>query len=57
MSNVLATELAFFWFGLCSWRAKPHVPEGSTAFPVHERSSAGLLFAVAAGMSVLTMVC
>jgi hypothetical protein len=52
-ANVLATELAFFWYGLCSWRAKPHAPEGARVFPVHERSSAGMLFAAAAGMSVV----
>ncbi|MBZ5728983.1 MAG: hypothetical protein LAP87_28895 [Acidobacteriia bacterium] len=52
-ANVLATELAFFWYGLCSWRAKPHAPAGARVFPVYERSSAGLFFAAAAGMGVV----
>ena len=55
-ANALATELAFLWYGLCSWRAKPHTPEGSTAFSVHERSSAGMVFGAAAGMSIAEAV-
>ena len=55
-ANVLATELAFLWYGLCSWRSEPQAPEGSTTFPVHERSSAGMFFAVAAGMSIAEAV-
>ncbi|HJR62465.1 MAG TPA: hypothetical protein VJ803_02090 [Gemmatimonadaceae bacterium] len=35
---VLATEIAVFWYALASWRARPHVPEGTTAFTHHERS-------------------
>jgi len=37
-ASVLASELAVVYYALGSWRAKPHVPEGSSGFTHHLRS-------------------
>ena len=46
-ANAVAYEITLFYLALLSWRARPAVPAGATAFPAHRRSGhAGLVFAV-----------
>lgn len=40
-AGIVATEAASLYYGLLSWRAKPHAPEGATAFFHHERNGHG----------------
>lgn len=37
-TSVLASELAVVYYALGSWRARPHVPEGTSGFTHHLRS-------------------
>jgi hypothetical protein len=63
VASILASEIAVFYYGLAAWRARPHVPAGSSAFTHHERSGhagivLGLLIMVAAegfGVHVLLL--
>ncbi|HLK68270.1 MAG TPA: hypothetical protein VKU19_32780 [Bryobacteraceae bacterium] len=55
-AELLAAEIAVFYFAFLSWRTQPLVPDGSRAFSVHERSSAGMMFAALAGLSLVESV-
>ncbi|HEX8358657.1 MAG TPA: hypothetical protein VF613_00960 [Longimicrobium sp.] len=47
-ADAVAYEITLFYLALLSWRARPHVPAGATAFNTHRRSGyAGLVVAVA----------
>jgi hypothetical protein len=52
-AEAVATELAIVWYAFCSWRAKPECPKDATLFSVHGRSTAGMLLAAIAGLSVI----
>ncbi len=46
VAAVLALDLGVFYYGLGSWRARPHAPLGSSAFTHHRRSGhAAIVFA------------
>jgi hypothetical protein len=55
---IFATEIAVLYYAFGSWRARPHVPAGATAFTHHERSGHGgivlavLLIVAAEGLAV-----
>jgi hypothetical protein len=47
LAHVVATELAVLYYALASWRARPHVPAGATAFSTHQQSGqGGIVFAL-----------
>src|ERR1022692_2404253 len=52
-AEMLATEIAVFYFAFGSWRSRPHAPAGLRAFSIHERSLAAMLFAAVAGLSLM----
>lgn len=46
VAGVLASEIAVFYYSLGSWRSRPHVPVGTSAFSHHRRSGqAAMVFA------------
>ncbi len=46
VADILATEIALLYYALGSWRARPHVPEGTAAFTHHRRGGhGGIVFA------------
>jgi hypothetical protein len=52
----LATEVSIFYYALASWRRKPFVPAGATAFSYHKKNGyAGILYTLAR-MSLVEMV-
>ena len=47
LAAVLAAEIAVVYYGLASWRARPHQPAGMHAFTQHRKSGhAGMVFAL-----------
>jgi hypothetical protein len=44
VAEVVAAEIALFWYALLSWRARPEVAPGETAFTQHRRSGIMGLF-------------
>jgi hypothetical protein len=55
-ARVMASECAVLYYGFCSWRARPDVPEGAQAFTMHKRTMAGDLFFCMAGVSLLEIL-
>jgi hypothetical protein len=53
LAEAVASEMALVWYAFCSWRAKPECPKDAMHFSVHGRSSAGMLLAAIAGLSVI----
>ena len=46
-AGMVASEMAVFYYGLGSWRARPHVPPGASSFTHHRRSGqAAMVFAL-----------
>lgn len=46
VADIIGTEVACLYFSLFSWRSKPFIPNGSSAFTAHEKSgNAGLVLA------------
>lgn len=52
-ADILATELAVLYYSLAAWRARPHVPAGTSAFTHHRRS--GHLSVVSAFLLLLAV--
>ena len=47
VAGIFATEIGVFYYALGAWRARPHVPAGTTAFTHHRRSGqAAIVFAL-----------
>ncbi len=61
-ADILATELAVFYYSLATWRARPHAPAGTLVFTHHRRSgqlsvvSAFLLLLVIEGCAIHILV-
>jgi hypothetical protein len=53
VAEAVATEMAIAWYAFCSWGAKPEYPKDAMHFSVNDRSSAGMLLAAIAGLSVI----
>ena len=61
VAEIVATELATFWFALAAWRRQPHVPENCLAFTTGRRSGHGglvfgLVFASAVEATVVHLL-
>jgi hypothetical protein len=57
VADVVAAEVAVFWYALLSWRAEPSVASGARAFTQHRKSGTmGLVGALAAACMVETAV-
>jgi hypothetical protein len=56
LANVLTAELSILYYGLFSWRAKPHVTSGARALCIHERVGQADLFAVAPILCVVEIL-
>uniref|UniRef100_Q02BH1 Uncharacterized protein n=1 Tax=Solibacter usitatus (strain Ellin6076) TaxID=234267 RepID=Q02BH1_SOLUE len=56
VSAVLAGEIAVFYYAFASWKQRPHAPEGSRAFSIHQQSGVADLFTVLAGVSIIETV-
>ncbi len=54
-AKVMASEFSVFYYAF-GWRLKPHVPPGTRAFPLHERSGAHVLMGCMAALSLLEIV-
>ena len=53
VAAVLAGEIAVFYYAFASWKQRPHAPEGSRAFTIHEQSGVAALFGALAGVGVM----
>lgn len=57
IAEIVSTEASMFYFALASWRRRPFVPAGSTAFSYHKKNGlAGILYTVALASVVETFV-
>jgi hypothetical protein len=56
VAAILAGEIAVFYYAFASWRQRPHAPEGTRAFSIHQQSGVADLFAVLAGVSLIETV-
>lgn len=53
VAEIVASELAVFYYGALSWWRRPQVPSGTRAFSVHQRGGGAALLGVLAGMALL----
>lgn len=52
VAEIVASEIAMFWYAFGPPGRKPPIPAGAQAFTVHEKSATAMLFGVFAGLSV-----
>jgi hypothetical protein len=50
---VLAGEMAVFYYAFGAWWQRPHAPEGSRAFSIHQQSGVAALFGALAGAGLI----
>ena len=54
-AKAMASEFSVFYYAF-AWKPKPHIPPGTRAFPMHERSGASVLIACLAVISLMEIV-
>jgi hypothetical protein len=54
-AKAMASEFSVFYYAF-AWKPKPHVPPGTRAFPMHERSGASVLIGCLAVISLVEIV-
>lgn len=55
VAKVIASEFSVFYYAF-GWKLKPHVPFGTCAFSMHERSGANLIVGCIAAVSLVEIV-
>jgi hypothetical protein len=56
LAGILATEFGILYYALFSWRARPNIPPGATAFTIHKKSGHRDLLYAAALISVIEII-
>jgi hypothetical protein len=56
LASVVAAEFGILYYAVFSWRAKPHVPAGTTPFTIHKKSMHRDLLYAAALLSVIEII-